>query len=218
MKRLLSLTSLMVLVSILAACSSSSNTPTSPGSHGESIRILEGSVEGYQGSKTVLKAYKFDEPSPDKVVGIGQIEEDGTFNFEFSKDINVRGNRNFLCAEDPLDSSDGRSVMTVSASKLYLQATGNDSFSNTVGFLVLANSDWPKEFEARSGDKQIYWDYVEQDTEFQKTCENGSAYNLSLKAGWNTSIVAFDSSETGTTTSSAITDNFSWYLLPHSAQ
>ena len=204
-----------MLIGILGACSSSSGSPESPLSYGEIIRAFEGKVEGYQGGTAVLKAYKFDDPSPDRIVGIGQIEKDGSFSFEFSKDIDIGGNRNFLCEEDPIGSSDDRSISTISVSRLQLQATGGDGFSGTVGFLVLANSDWPKKFEASAGDKQIFWEYVEQDIDFQKTCENGTAFDLSLKTGWNISVVAFDSSDTGSVTSSGITNEFSWYFLPY---
>ena len=183
--------------------------------HGEAVRSFTGEVVGYSAGQAPLFALDpFSQLGP-AVVGSGTISAQGEFTFAYDTTVSNLSPFPFC----------GTSDTTVEAAFGGFLFVGN--MSGVSGGLVLASSGEAAERvllgeTPKVGDVGVSWVYVAKDLSYQfskEACPSGNAYDLELKAGWNTivtEITGFDpviNQPVGTFVTAVPPADLNWYFV-----
>ena len=183
--------------------------------HGEAVRSFTGEVVDYGAEQAQLFALDLFSQLGPAVVGSGTISAQGEFTFAY--DATVANLSPFpFC---------GTSDTTVEAAFGGFLFVGD--MSGVSGGLVLASSgDAAGRVllgeTSKVGDIGVSWVYVAKDLSYQfprEACPSGNAYDLELKAGWNTivtEITGFDpvsNQPVGTFVTAVPPANLNWYFV-----
>lgn len=200
--------SIVAINFLLGACNSNAvlNNPTS----------ISGRFSNYFGGAAKLIANDGEGFSPDKTVGQGQLQADGTFNLQLDA----------IAADDILGIPTSNPCEGVQMSESEVR------FYLNVGILVEQDNEFTgfiiqtsMKSLAPGGDLAIgeravtYW-YANKDVTVTGICQSGgpedkTMYNLTLKKGWN-SVVIERLNETERSFTTTSTRGLTWIFVPFS--
>lgn len=200
----------LTLNCLLSACSSHtvSNNPSS----------ISGRVSNYSGSPAKLIANDGEGFSPNRTVGLGQLQTDGTFDLQLDEVI----------SQDILGSptSNPCEGVQISVPEILLYPNVGilvEQNDELTGFIIqtsvkslAAGSDLP------IGERAVTYWYTDKDVTIKGSCqpegtEEKRTYDLSLEKGWNIAIIArISETERSFTTSSS--RGLMWIFVPFSPE